>query len=222
MPTTDDVDPQTDRRKARIAGAIMGVCLACVGALLGGYGDWVGNALEGAIVCGIAGAFVGPAFSATGSGSRKILIVTLSLLLASLAGGANLMRNSGWGQPDVLIQARLDPMASRQFAGYRQCSLSDQTGALGGPRALELSYETGKASREQAMATAIRRATDHGWTRDHVSNGIWYGHRPRIPGFSGQHIQLTIEWSSVGQRPMLLGTEDVYCHLLITISDHAQ
>lgn len=112
MPNNDAVNPQTDRRQVRITAAIIGICLACIAALIGGCDDWVGNALEGAIVCGIAGALVGPAFSATDSGSRKILIVAQSLLLASLARGVNLMRNGGWGEPDVLIQARLGPMAA--------------------------------------------------------------------------------------------------------------
>lgn len=194
MPTADAVNPQSDRLRARIAGAVMGTCLACIGALIGGYGDWVSNALEGAIACGITGALLGPVITASPRTSRKVLIIALAGLLACTAGTANLVRNAGWwGISDVFIQARLDPMASPTFDGYRLCSRNQVSGDfLGDHQSLILRFDIGSVRQEKAVARAAEKATEHGWTGTYRAGDTWIGHKPRLLAFPGTTLTLTI------------------------------
>lgn len=204
------------RVKARIVGAIIGIFFSLAAAVLVAYGDWVVSGLEGAVACGVAGALLGPVVAESPKTGRKILIVALAVILASIAGAINLTRNDGWwGESDILLQAKLDPMASPHLADYRLCSKHEHHGGfLEYYQYIGMMLNTGSVSPSQAAAAAIKKATEHGWTDGSDVNGTWLAYKPRIPGNPGQTLQIAI-WSDSPPYP-----PDPSCHLSISIGNH--
>jgi hypothetical protein len=217
MTTTDNAGVITPgHRRARIAGAIIGIFFGLAAAVLVAYDDWVVSGLEGAVACGVAGAMLGPVVAESPKIGRKVLIVVLTVINASIAGIINLTRNDGWwGESDLLLQAKLDPMASPHLADYRLCSTHEHHGGfLEYYQYISMTFDTGSVSPSQAAATAIKKATEHDWTDGSVTNGTWLAYKPRIPGNPGQTLQVAI-WTDSPPYP-----PDSSCHLIISIGNH--
>ena len=207
--------PNHTANGARIAGSVTGVCLACIGALVGGYDDWVGNALEGAIVCGIAGALLGPVITASPRTSRKVLIIALAGILACTAGTANLLRNAGWwARSDALIEARLDPMASSHLANYRLCSRgASHTDLWTDYQSIVLRFDSRSTGDKRSMTRAVEKATRQGWTGSYESETTWTGRKPRIASLPGTYLNITIRDFPPPYSPGI----DASCDLIIYI-----
>jgi hypothetical protein len=219
MSTTDGANiPTSNRRNARITGAIIGIFLAAAGAILGGWVNWVNNALEGAIVCGAVGAVLGPIVSAFPTTGRKVIGIGLAAILACIGGAINLSRNSGLvGTPDVLIQAKLDPMTSSHVGTYRLCTQYQQTGGIWGlTNTITLNYDAGSADRHEAITTAAELAVTNGWIGHFDSDGNWEGVKPKFLALWTQSINIDIRWNPDIATPNIFAP----CNLNIYISGY--